>query len=107
MEQFHLDLQTAMDWVGRYHEKIREKFIDGLHRIPSWGSTIDEQVAEYVHALANWVRANHCWNFEGGRYFGSSGPQYKKTGRVQLLSKCVRDKELHGEDVIIPMIDEL
>ena len=96
-----------MEWVARYHEEVEAKFLDGLKRVPSWGKEVDDQVAEYIEHLANWPRCNDCWNFESGRYFGSKGLQIQKTRLVPLLLKRPQNRNLHKEDVVVPLIDEL
>ena len=108
MHQFGLNLEQATEWAVRYHERVEARFLDGLKRIPSWGKDIDEQVAEYVHrAFGNWPRASDCWNFESGRYFGSKGLEYQQTRHVPMLPKIQQKTDLHRENVVIVIVDEL
>ncbi|KZT01823.1 terpenoid synthase [Laetiporus sulphureus 93-53] len=105
MRQFNVDLYGAMAWAVQYHEKVEAAFIDGLKRIPSWGEQIDEQVDEYVLGLANWLRANDCWSFESGRYFGNKGLEVQKTRYVPVLPKVKQKSSLHREQVVVPLVD--
>ena len=110
MHQFDLDLHGAVEWAESYHAKVATKFLDGLKRIPSWGRDIDQQVHEYVQGLANWPRSNVCWNFEGGRYFGSKGQELQRTREVVLLPKAVpvhNDPSLRKGNVVVPFVDKL
>ncbi|KAI0695236.1 isoprenoid synthase domain-containing protein [Cytidiella melzeri] len=107
MHQFDLPLPEAMKWVVKYHEETEAKFLDGLKRVPSWGKEVDDQVAVYIEHLANWPRCNDCWNFESGRYFGSKGLEIQKSRHVPLLPKRKQATDLHKEDVIVPLVDEM
>ncbi|KAF8641803.1 hypothetical protein AX16_009784 [Volvariella volvacea WC 439] len=78
----------AMVWAAQYHKSVEARFLAGLQRIPSFGSeTLDREVQQYLECLANWPRANDCWNFECGRYFGKKGLQVRQTRWVELLPK--------------------
>ncbi|KAG6917178.1 hypothetical protein DXG01_003614 [Tephrocybe rancida] len=109
MRQFDTDFLGAMDWVTNYHAEVEMKFLDGLKRVPSWGSKIDRQMKQYLYGLANWPRCNDSWNFESGRYFGSKGREVQKTRRVPLLPKLApyQDASLRRENVVVPFIDTL
>lgn len=104
MNQFGLDVQSALNWVAAYHAQIETQFHDGLKWLPSWGPAVDKEVDTYVLGLANWPRCNDCWNFESGRYFGSRGPEVKKTRRVPLLPKVKPRADLKRENVVIPLV---
>ncbi|KAJ7854637.1 isoprenoid synthase domain-containing protein [Mycena leptocephala] len=100
-----MDLEGATTWVSAYHHKLQADFRDGLRRMPSFGAERDAQVQEYLGHLANWPRAQDCWNFESQRYFGSKGSEIQVTRRVPLLAKIEMDAKLTREDVVLPLIE--
>jgi len=105
MHQFDTDLDGALAWVCQYHEEVKARFLEGLKRVPSFGPKVDRQLEEYILHLANWPRANDCWNFESGRYFGSKGLEIQKTRCVPLLPKVQNDPTLRREQVVVPLVD--
>ncbi|KAL5513793.1 hypothetical protein ACEPAH_4194 [Sanghuangporus vaninii] len=110
MKEFNVDLQGAIQWAADYHIEVQTKFLNGLNRVPSWGSDIDCQLRRYLYGLANWPRADACWSFESGRYFGNKGLGYQKTRLVPLIPKAdsFREDPSHRrENVVIPLIESL
>jgi Delta6-protoilludene synthase len=107
MHHLSLSLPDAVAWVAAYHEEIEIKFFDRLKDVPLWGKEIDDQIAEYIEHIAGWPRCNDSWNFECGRYFGSKGLEIQKTRFVPLLPKRQQNRNLHKQDVIITLVDEL
>ncbi|KAJ7618108.1 isoprenoid synthase domain-containing protein [Mycena polygramma] len=86
-----MDLNAATAWMDTYHRRLQTEFVDGLNSLPDFGPQLDAQVRDYVAHLANWPRAQDCWNFESGRYFGSKGPEIQVTRTVPLLPKVDAD----------------
>ena len=111
MHHHHTDYDGAIWLCMKMHDELKRKFLDGLGRVPSFGPELDSQVRTFLDGVANWPRANVCWSFEGGRYFGNRGAEYQKTRKVPLYPKVVhyRDQVLHSESagVMIPLVDEL
>jgi Delta6-protoilludene synthase len=105
MHQLNTDLPGAMEWVSRYHEDIEARFLDGLKRVPSFGTAVDHQLQQYIEHIANWPRCNDCWNFESGRYFGSKGLDIQRTRYVHLLPKRKVDPALRQQQVVVPIVD--
>jgi hypothetical protein len=66
---------------------------------------MDHQLREYIAGMAIWPRSADCWNFEGGRYFGSKGLEIQKTRRVPLLPKVNVDCTLKRENVAVLLVD--
>lgn len=64
MNQHKYDLNEALNWIGRYHDRLANEFLEKSKHIPSFKEGIDEQVRSYVDGLGNWVRANEEWSFE-------------------------------------------
>ncbi|KAL7282972.1 terpenoid synthase [Trametes coccinea BRFM310] len=87
MRQFNTDIQGAMDWIARYHDRLVDQFLHHYANLPSWGPEIDAQLRRYVDGLGNWVRANDCWSFESQRYFGKEGSKVQDSRVVALLPK--------------------
>ena len=109
MHHFEADFDSAMNWVIKYHKDVQSRFIHNLARVPAFGPTVDAAIQEYIAHLANWPRANICWSFEGGRFFGTKGLQVQETRMAPLFSNCVPnvDVELRRELVEIPLGEEL
>ncbi|KAJ3914016.1 terpenoid synthase [Lentinula edodes] len=87
MMELKLDLHEALEWVGHYHRERELEFLRAVKELPMWSPEIDRQVAQYVNGIGNWVRANDCWSFESGRYFGQDGLRVQETRMVTLAPK--------------------
>ena len=85
MHQEGVDLQTAVDFVGKMCKQSIDRFNEDRARLPSWGPEIDRDVSIYVDGLANWIVGSLHWSFESERYFGKSGRQVKATRTVDIL----------------------
>jgi Delta6-protoilludene synthase len=105
MRELNIDLKGAMDWAANYHATVEDKFINGLHRLPSFSREVDAQLQEYILGLANWPRSNDCWNFESGRYFGDKGLEIQKTRRVRLLPKVHKDANRRTTEVEVTLVE--
>ncbi|KAG2065292.1 terpenoid synthase [Suillus decipiens] len=86
MLELGLDRSGAMAWAARYHAQVEKRFIDGLAQVPSLGTCTDLLV-KYFDGIATWARANHCWSYEGQRYFGTRGAEIQQSRLVPLLPK--------------------
>ncbi|TBU55418.1 terpenoid synthase [Dichomitus squalens] len=89
MHENNLDLDGALQWVAARH---KERFNHALATWPralslTFSPQVDRDLACYLDHLMNWPRANDCWNFENGRYFGTEGLQIQKHRAVMLLQK--------------------
>ncbi|KAG6868063.1 hypothetical protein C0993_007850 [Termitomyces sp. T159_Od127] len=58
MKNRHLTLQEASDFVGAHCKELMDLFISAQARLPSWGISIDSEVARYIHGLGCWVKGN-------------------------------------------------
>ncbi len=56
--------------------------------------------------MGNVRRANWCWSFECGRYFGERGSTYAKTQMVPLVPEVIRDTSLRENQVDILLMEE-
>ncbi|KAK0452226.1 terpenoid synthase [Armillaria borealis] len=82
-----LDIQGAMDCVGRRYHQIARTFIEDMKHVPTFPGQIGKTLREYVFGLGIWVTTNIEWSFAGERYFGNAGPSIKVHRRVELLPK--------------------
>lgn len=79
-----LDIQGAMDCVGRRYHQIARTFIEDMKHVPTFPGQIGKTLREYVFGLGIWVTTNIEWSFAGERYFGNAGPSVKVHRRVEL-----------------------
>ncbi|KAI0067235.1 terpenoid synthase [Artomyces pyxidatus] len=101
MRDLGISIEGALEWVGKYHAELLERFVEACEDLSSFGSEeLDAQVAEYVQAIAHGVRGLDSWCFESGRYFGDKGLEVQKHRVVNLLPKV-------GKDVTTPMMARL
>lgn len=87
MNQYGVDLQAAIDFVGQLCKQSIDRFNEERTHIPSWGPEIDRQLAIYVDGLANWIVGSLHWSFKSERYFGKSAQEVKLKLTVELLPK--------------------
>jgi len=69
MHEYHLDHNSAMEWLETYLKEEESCFLENMKRLPSWGEDIDKRVEEYVAGMGYWVRRNDTWSKETPRYF--------------------------------------
>ncbi|KAH7924497.1 terpenoid synthase [Leucogyrophana mollusca] len=106
MHELGVDIGSAVAWAAGYHGELAGRFIGGLAGVPSWGAAIDAQLQVYLHGMANWARANSCWSFESGRYFGTRGREIQRTRLVPVLPKSRQDSDpCRGRDVVVPEVE--
>ena len=79
-------LQEAFDVVGRFFENDVNEFLRCKELLPSWGPDVDETVSRYVYGLECWVGGSLEWSLSGGRYFGDSVQEVRRTRRVALAA---------------------
>ncbi|KAH7928123.1 terpenoid synthase [Leucogyrophana mollusca] len=87
MRERGLDLQGAVDFVGRYCKGSIERFERERAALPSWGEDIDRDVAIYIDGLQNWIVGSLHWSFDSERYFAKEGLKVKEHRIVKLLPK--------------------
>ncbi|KAF8870958.1 terpenoid synthase [Infundibulicybe gibba] len=82
-------LEEAVAGISRLNDDLIRVCLEEYERIPKqWGSsTLDTEVAEYIHGIRNWVRANECWSYESQRYFGKAGLEVRRTGAVEIMQR--------------------
>lgn len=76
-------IQTAADYAGTQFDQQVRAFVADKVTLPSWGPTIDADVAKCVHGLEHWVVGNLQFSGETDRYLS---PKEKIT-RVVTLRK--------------------
>lgn len=87
MNQYTLDLQSAVDLAGSHCFDCITKFEDNRKALPSWGEEIDREVDLYVQGLQDWIIGSLHWSFACRRYFGAEGKEIKEHRTVFLLSE--------------------
>jgi len=87
MNEHHLSLQDAVDWIARYHMNFLNKFEQLRSELPSWGPDIDREVSKYIDSLGQGIRGVDDWSFESQRYFGPKALEIKRTRLVTLLPR--------------------
>ena len=80
-------LDEAIRWATTYHGGAQARFLDTMKQVPSFGAQVDPQLRKYICSIAVWARANYCWSFESGRYFGDKGQEMQTTRVVPLVAK--------------------
>jgi alpha-muurolene/germacrene-A/gamma-muurolene/(+)-delta-cadinol synthase len=86
MNAERLAIQDAVDHVGDVCIQVLDTFRENRKSLPKWGPEIDKDVERYAGSLEGWLTANLHWSFMSGRYFGTKGPEIKKTRVVELLA---------------------
>ena len=87
MREKGLDMARAVEWLATEHDRIADRFCSlwkELSTLEFGSAELDDAFGAYLNNLANWPRANMCWCFESGRYFGSDGARVKLEGVVKL-----------------------
>ena len=97
MEERKLDITAAMQWLAGQHGEQADRALSLLPQVLALVATAGPHaapLASYLDHLENWPRANNCWHFESGRYFGAEGRQIQKS---RLLTLAPRDVMLEPE----------
>lgn len=105
MENYGMELQEAMDYVGEMCRVTMVNFIANKSRVPSFGDAqLDKDVAGYVQGLQDWIVGALHWSFMSQRYFGTEGAEIKKHRYVKLLPKReeVKTQTRPSSEPIVP-----
>ncbi|KAI1789704.1 terpenoid synthase [Ganoderma leucocontextum] len=89
MHENDLDLNGALEWVAEHHGgRIKDALAAWRRALGlSFSRRVGEDLLVYIDHVMNWPRANDCWNFENGRYFGGDGLRVQKERIVELSPK--------------------
>ncbi|KAI0306220.1 terpenoid synthase [Multifurca ochricompacta] len=87
MNEKGVDLDSALKWLGDYHEEVLARFQAQHRMLPSWGPAVDRDVESFVERLGYWIRGIDSWSLETERYFGTKGVEIQKHRVVTLLQK--------------------
>lgn len=93
MKERGLDVQDAIDCAGQLFGEVMEGFLADKTRLPSWGPSVDADVAAYVEAMGHWVIGNLEWSFETQRYFGADHDEIKSTRLVTMRPRWAEDSD--------------
>lgn len=98
MKQFHMGIQEAINKAGELSEMKMEFFYTLSQQIPHCVGPADlDDVQRLVDGMARCVSGVMHWSYESQRYFGTHGPEVKRTRILHLLPK------LKKNSVIYPM----
>ncbi|OCH85712.1 terpenoid synthase [Obba rivulosa] len=89
MHEKQLDLDGALSWLAAEHKTRVDRVLETWKQVEKleFSPDVNTAVAFYIDHLLNWPRANDCWNFESGRYFGRDGLRVQRERVVELLPK--------------------
>ncbi|KAI0661795.1 terpenoid synthase [Cubamyces menziesii] len=90
MEEKKVDFNGALQWLAEQHSEQVDRALTLLPQVLALVATAGPHAAPlafYLDHLANWPRANDCWNFESGRYFGADGRQIQKSRLLTLAPR--------------------
>ncbi|KAK4155760.1 isoprenoid synthase domain-containing protein [Chaetomidium leptoderma] len=87
MEQYHMDVQQAVDKAGELSQEMMEHFHALYRQVPRWGGPVDLDVQRLVDGMAQCVSGVLHWSYESQRYFGTQGLVIKRTRTLRLLPK--------------------
>lgn len=92
MHENNQSLDEALEWVASRHKERMEHALALWPEVLalSFSRQVDEELVVYIDHLMNWPRADECWAFESGRYFGKDGLRVQKERVVELLPKGVQ-----------------
>ncbi|KAF3763838.1 terpenoid synthase [Cryphonectria parasitica EP155] len=87
MAEQGMDVQSAVNWAGRLHSTMTDRFNELFSQLSRCGGLFDEEVKSYMKGVGQWVGGNVQWSFEGERYFGKRGLEVMKTRSLCLTPK--------------------
>ena len=85
MKTQSLGLQDAVEHVANMCRETLQSYYEYKTKIPSWSPEIDQNVAEYIRGIEDWIAGTFHWTFMSERYFGKKHDEVKRTGIVELL----------------------
>jgi hypothetical protein len=86
MHAKNLSPQTAVNWIGDWHDQILEEFLHCRDNLPSWGPKIDRQ-SPPICGSCILGSGSGVWSFETHRYFGTQGPEIQKSREIYTLPR--------------------
>jgi hypothetical protein len=87
IQEHGLNVPEAMRWLEEFGQDRIKVFLDGIEKLPSWGSEIDENVRKYIDSIGYVVRGADAWSYESERYWGKKGREVERTRVVTLIPK--------------------
>ncbi|KAG5645541.1 hypothetical protein DXG03_005816 [Asterophora parasitica] len=84
MANKNMTIQEASDYAGTVCDALVDRFITAQARLPSWGASVDSEVARFIQGLGCWAKGNLDWSFKTLRYFGVKHLEIKETRLVTL-----------------------
>jgi hypothetical protein len=96
MHQYSLDVNEAIMWAHREHQKFQEQYHRLIEELPQFSPEIDKDLKEYIVGLSHLVRGNVAYSFESARYF-EDGLKVQETRQVALSPQVAIKSELKLE----------
>ncbi|KAG8777125.1 hypothetical protein FRC12_000539 [Ceratobasidium sp. 428] len=81
-----LDLEGAISYVDQLTRKRLQEYVDAKAQLPSFGSKLDPQVAQYVQGLEYSFQGFNEWQFLTPRYFGADAGKVNETGIMDITA---------------------
>ncbi len=72
-EQFKIPLNQAVNRVAEIHNTAVQKMMDLETSIPKFGEETDTEAAKFILGMHYWIRSNHDWYSQTGRYQSIEG----------------------------------
>lgn len=66
--QYHMSLSTSIAMTIALHDGVVTEFLSAEQRLPSFGPSLDQQLARYVALLHSFMAGNIAWSDYSGRY---------------------------------------
>jgi 5-epi-alpha-selinene synthase len=72
-EEFKIPLNQAVNRVAEIHNTALQKMVDLETSIPKFGEEADTEAAKFILGMHYWIRSNHDWYSQTGRYQSLQG----------------------------------
>jgi hypothetical protein len=85
IQEHELSVPEAMRWLENFGKDRIKVFMDGVEKLPSWGTEIDQNVRQYIDCIGYLVRGADAWSYESERYWGKKGEEVQRTRVVTIF----------------------
>ncbi|KAH7334177.1 isoprenoid synthase domain-containing protein [Rhizoctonia solani] len=79
-----LDLQGSINFVEQLMRKRLDEYLKIKAKLPSFGPSLDEQVAQYAQTIEHCMHGHLEWAFMTPTYFGDQAESVRETGVVNI-----------------------
>ncbi|KAF2760256.1 terpenoid synthase [Pseudovirgaria hyperparasitica] len=82
-----MTMQQAVDCLEHHISERHQRLDHTIQNLPSWGEDIDNEVAKFVQAVQNTIKANLYWSFKSGRFLSEEKRiRLKESGELDVLA---------------------